>query len=221
MEIEICPLCGLATHRGKCDKPTKGAWWCGLCLLATVKDDGPQLPRAILLAAGVHLTSAWCTRCGVPVCKMHHERGAAKRSPPRCVPECRTRPPRETGRLVQLLKIYVPDYLTGGPARCVVCRRPTYRRNLCSRHYNAVRLGKTELSVERLRPHKHLVPRVQIHPSLPVPVYEAAKLLADEADQAFNVWLADVIAREAIARKKKDPRAIPISVFAAAGGAKD
>lgn len=193
-----CPLCGQVAHVGKCPKPEKGRWWCGLCLLHHV-DLGPPLPPSVLQAAGVRRTSRWCVRCGCPVCPEHRylSTGYAN-SHPRCLAplDCRTRTPAEISALRSRLEIYVPDFLVAGPIRCKVCKLPAFRASLCQRHYTHVRSGKVELPVERI-----VVPKgyltVQKAVALPLLISLRVEKLATAAGKSQSAWMAEAIAAAA------------------------
>lgn len=205
MSIEICPLCGLAAHVGKCEKEPKGKWWCGICLAQHVpQDDAPPVPKAVLYMAGVKLASRWCMRCGCPVCPDHMFVTGKHRSHPRCHPkDCRERPPGELSRIKTALERYVPDYLIAGPARCRACSRPAYRTNLCSMHYQQVRAGKTYITVERSRPFRGQ-PSTIVWMYVPVSVREAAKKIAEKTGKTFSKWAADLVRAEVKRRTGAD-----------------
>jgi hypothetical protein len=200
---EACPLCGEPRHDGKCDKPQSGKWHCVLCLLDKIRP-GPKLPPSILLAAGVSLTDVWCQRCGAPICNEH--RANAKRHQ-RCLEDCRLRTPVELARVKAALETYAPDYMKTGPARCTACRMPTFRRNLCQRHYRAVRNGDLMLTTERLRPVRG-VPAVVKWFRLPRSMYPLAKRLAEMEDMAFARWVTELVTREIKSKLKMDPRTV-------------
>lgn len=154
MDVSICPLCGLGSHPGKCERPSRGIWFCGLCLLeklpaapalptsSAVPSSGAppppetQVPPAILLASGVQRTKRWCKRCGVPLCALHTKVD-------HCPEECRRRLPAVVERLNELVERYSPEFLTDGPGGCAVCGAPPYRRDLCTRHYRQMKSGRT------------------------------------------------------------------------------
>jgi hypothetical protein len=117
-------------------------------------------------------------------------------SHPRCHPrDCRERPPVELARIKAALKIYVPDYMTAGPARCTVCRIPAFRSRLCQRHYQQVRKGAVEVTVEKTRPfHGDRTKLRAIY--LPKTVDDAVKNLAEKAQKSVSKWLADLARAE-------------------------
>jgi hypothetical protein len=200
-----CPLCGFASHVGKCPKPEKGRWWCGLCLV-THTDTGPALPPSVLLAAGVRRTSRWCVRCGCPVCPEHRylSTGYAN-AHPRCLGNCLTRKPVEIAAITARLEIYVPDFLTAGPVRCKVCQLPAFRSSLCQRHYTHVRDGRTELPIERMvvpRGYRTVQKTVALHPIVSLRVRE----LACAAGKTMSAWMAEAIT--VAAKAAQDPTVI-------------
>jgi hypothetical protein len=200
-------MCGVPEHSGKCPRPERGRFWCGVCLEEKLfASEVERADPSLLLAAGVHKTARWCVRCGSPVCKLHRDMGSAyRRAHARCTPDCRLRPQAVTVRITKALQVHVPDYLTAGPVRCTVCRLPAYRRNLCQRHYTAVRAGKTELYAEaqrKVRGYKSTTVAMYC----PTDTYEAAKDLAHRAGKTFSAWANELIEREVELKTGVKPR---------------
>jgi hypothetical protein len=193
MNLEPCPLCGQALHEGKCPKPPRGKYWCGLCLIDRLSPEdlqAPALPSLLLLTAGIERTTAWCHRCGSSICS-HHTSGS--QNTPRCATDdCRARPEAKVALLRATLEKYNPGY-SNGPARCRACGLPAYRRRLCQRHYNNVRAGHVHLLVDRQRKYRG-------HTVKPVVVYlndfalaEAKRLAGLET---LSKWVSDLVAAE-------------------------
>lgn len=207
MNPEICPLCGLGSHPGKCERPSRGLWWCGLCLhekLPAAPATAPQangshpeeelIPPAILLAAGARRTRTWCHRCGIPLCDLHSKWE-------HCAEECRRRLPATIERIESLIERYSPEYLEHGPSRCTVCLAPSWRRKLCARHYRHFRQGRSQL-----KPERQYVPRGEEFKVVSAGVYltpdtlRYAKYVADFEGKTLSRWAAELI-EDAVEKK--------------------
>ena len=204
-----CPLCGLAAHTGKCERPPKGKWWCGICLLHHAS--GPALRPAIeLIAVGAQKTDRWCTRCGTPLCDLHRKAKSAyyDKQVYRCDGvDCRARPAARIEELRALVATYNPDYCETGPRRCMVCNVPAYRNSLCQRHYVHVQSGKTELPVEytkKPRGYKTVLKGI----SMPPHVAELVQRAAEGQGVSFSRW-----ASEALERAVAEPNAVAPTII--------
>lgn len=197
IHIDSCPLCGLPSHQGKCPKTPKGEWWCGICLLGVVApttEFSKPLSPAVLFAAGVQRTTKWCVRCGSTLCARH---GFFDTARPRCLNNCLTRTPAETARLKSTLEIYTPDFLAAGPIRCVVCKMPAYRRELCHRHYRDLRNGKKLLSVERQRTFRGNADHI-VSTYISADLKACVESLAMTENKSMSAWIAALIEREVL-----------------------
>lgn len=213
--METCPLCLDSAHSGKCGRRPKGKWWCGLCLVQHVESDGPPLPPTVLASAGVRRTSRWCHRCATPICDAHRQvHSTYARATPRCLPDplhpdCRARPAVVAEALKRRLEVYVPDFLTAGPIRCLVCNKPAFRRSLCQRHYEYVRSGRKSLPVEYLR-----VPigeaRVLRGVSLPKSISDAIQRASEQQGISFSRCAAEAL--EGVFGDPKNPVFNPVII---------
>ena len=154
VNLNPCPLCLRAPHQGKCEKRSITTRLCTHCLVQKLdpRDLAAPPPNEDLLeAVGITRTKLFCRWCGLPVCEAHvaEEAPATRRSKgARCRGDCRKRTDRQSVALEAAADKFTVDWRRA-VKRCEVCTAPAVIYTVCERHYQALKAGKTELTVAR------------------------------------------------------------------------